>query len=104
MDSKRVSVYSRFREFIENDLTDHIPDDWYIYKFIKSNYPDLEIHISKCKHHDVGLVRPNGTCAICIFEKHGFLPSYGAASPRQVAYRNGDYMYTPELPCPTCVV
>ena len=107
--------YFGFVNFCENILNDDgtvncgigetnfpIPDDWHVFKFIKNNYPDLKIVVSKCKHHDVGLVKSDKQCAICEFEKHGSIHPSGMLSPRQIALRKGEKWYIPIDPCPHC--
>jgi len=102
IDSKRYTTYVKFKTFLENERDLQVPDEWYFYKFIKTTYPDVELHISKCRTHDVGLTRPNGKCAICLFERYGFLPIIKVESSRQYAVDNGLYLYTSETPCPKC--
>ena len=102
MDSKRDSLFFKFRAFIEGDINEYIPDEWHLYKFIKSTDPTLKIVISRRGCHDVGLVREDGKCAICLFEKYGRVPHIGELTPRQIALRAGQKWYTPDKPCAVC--
>lgn len=102
MDAKRDSLYFRFRAFVEGDITDNIPDNWHLYKFIISTDPTLKIVINRRECHDIGLVREDGKCAICLFEKYGRVPHVDELSPRQIALRDGQKWYTPDKHCPTC--
>lgn len=104
MDAKRESIRIKLKLFCDDKWDGPVTDEMTLCKFLMKTYPFLSVKRSRCKHHDYGIIKPDGKCALCEFERKGKLSLPGELSARKKAIITGQKWYMSVYPCSKCGV